>query len=216
MIALTKTTSKPTVGSDWHAGFIAMVPAIKKSARSAFYHLDAEARAEAIQEVVVNAMLAYHRLYQRGKVDSAYPTVLARFAIAQYWQGRRVGEKLNCRDVLSPYAQRKQGIRGESINNAESNDKQWRELIVEDRHAGPAETAAARIDFEAWFASLSIRDRQIATALSHGATTKAVAKRFHVSPGRISQKRREFMQSWQSLQSEDQSTSEDDPVPRVA
>ena len=55
----------------------------------------------------MSAMLAYVRLYRRGQVELAYPTVLARFAIAHFRGGRRVGVKSNCHDVLSPYAQRK-------------------------------------------------------------------------------------------------------------
>ena len=96
---------------------------------------------------------------------------------------------------------RKRSIQVESIDG-EHDDAPWREVLVEDKHAGPAETAAARIDVGDWFASLSDRDRTIAKALSDGSTTQDVAKRFRLSPGRISQKRREFLESWQTFQSD--------------
>ena len=197
---LANTTPKTKRCSKWHVGFLVMMPAIAKYARRAIHHLDAEARDEATQEILVSAMLAYCRLFQRGKVDLAYPSVLARFAIAQFRAGRRVGEKMNCREVLSPYARRMKDIRVESLHRSDRGGEPWREVLVEDKLAGPAETAAARIDVAEWFASMKQHDRKIAEALSQGSTTKDVAKRFHVSPGRISQKRREFLESWQSFQ----------------
>jgi len=39
----------------WHAGFLAMLPAIRTHARIAFRHLAPEARQEAVQEAVCNA-----------------------------------------------------------------------------------------------------------------------------------------------------------------
>ena len=202
MIAIAKSSPRNKRRSDWHAGFLSMMPDIVSYARRAFYFSDSEARTEAIQEVLVSAMMAYFRLYQRGKVDLAFPSVLARYAIAQYREGRRVGQQMNCRDVLSPCARRRNDIHVESLSGCERDGQAWREVIVEDKHVGPAETAAARIDVAGWFASLSYRDREMAEALSKGSTTQDVAKRFRLSPGRISQKRREFLESWQEFQGE--------------
>ncbi len=86
--------------SNWHAGFLALMPDIAHRADLAFRHLGAQPRAEAVQDVVVSAMFAYLRLFRRGKVDCAFPSVLAKLAIAQYHDGRRASEKQNCRDVL--------------------------------------------------------------------------------------------------------------------
>jgi hypothetical protein len=202
MIAIAEPVKRQTRTSKWQTGFIAMMPDIMKYAQTAFRQLGSEARYEAVQEVIVSAMLAYFRLYQRGKVELAYPSVLARYAIAQYRDGRRVGTKLNCHDVLSPYARRMNGIQVESLDGRHGVDGSWREVLLEDKHAGPAETAAARIDFADWFISLAERDRKIADALSDGSTTSEVARRFGISPGRISQKRREFLESWQKFHGE--------------
>jgi hypothetical protein len=209
MIAYAKSAPKARHESDWHDGFVAMMPDIAKYACRAFRHLNAEARAEAIQEVLVSAMLAYFRLYQRGKIDLAFPSVLARFAVAQFHYGSRVGEKMNCRNVLSPYARRVKGIKVESLHVSDHEGDPWRERLVEDKHAGPAETAAARIDVAEWFALMTHRDRKIAEALSQGSPTKDVAKQFRVSPGRISQKRREFFESWQLFHGDQQTPEEE-------
>ena len=180
-----------------------MMPDIVKSARIAFRNLDPEARQEAVQEVLVSAMLAYARLFERQKVDVAYPSVLARFAIAQYRVGRRVSTKMNCNDVLSPYARQKKKFRVETLAGGQGNYSSWRELLPQNKEAGPAETAAARIDITEWFESLSSLDREIAKSLSMGCSTKEVAKEFQVSAPRISQKRCEFLDSWRVFQGED-------------
>jgi hypothetical protein len=202
MIAIAKPSPRPKQRSGWQQGFLVMMPDIVKSAHIAFRNLDPEAHHEAVQEVLVSAMLAYVRLFERNKVDVAYPTVLARFAIAQYRDGRRVSTKLNCNDVLSPYARRKKNFRVQTLTGGRGVHSSWRELLPENREAGPAETAAARIDITEWFESLSQQDREIAATLSMGYSTKEVAKQFQVSAPRVSQKRREFLDSWQEFQGE--------------
>ena len=78
MIALAKAAPKTNRRPKWHARFLCMMPAITKYARYAFRHLDAESRDEALQEVVVSAMLAHVRLCQQQKADLDYPSALAR------------------------------------------------------------------------------------------------------------------------------------------
>ena len=216
MITKAKPAPQPKRRSNWQVGFLAMMPSIVTYARRAFRYLDAEAQSDGVQEILVSTMLAYARLCQRGKVNLAYPSVLARFAVAQFHAGRRVGAKMNCWDVLSPYARRKNDIQVEPLYGYDRARDFWGEILVEDKHAGPAETAAARIDFADWFASLTRRDRMIAEALSEGGTTKDVANQFRVSPGRISQKRREFFDSWQTFQGEHENASESSVTARYS
>lgn len=205
--------TRPLSHSNWHAGFLAMMPDIARRASLAFRHLRTQRRADAVQDVVVSAMFAYLRLYRRGKADCAFPSVLAKFAIAQYHAGRRPSEKQNCRDVLSPTAARQKGLRIQSLSSFDADEQNWSDILVEDRHAGPAETAAARIDVNDWWETLNRRDQRIAKALSEGDQTRAVAKRFRVSPGRISQKRRELHDSWQMFQGDGVSAAGADLVP---
>lgn len=180
----------------WHIRFLAMLPGIETYAKIAFLHLDREARQEAVQEVVCNACCATARLAELGKLDLAYSTVLARYGVAQTNDGRRVGTKSNVRDVSSPYAQMQKGFQIERLDRYDKTDDQRQEILVEDRHAGPAETAASRIDFPAWLDTLNRRDRRIALKLGAGERTSAVAKMFQVSQGRISQIRSELAASW--------------------
>jgi hypothetical protein len=72
-----------------------MLPAIETHARIAFRHLDPEAQEEAVQEAVCNACRAVARLAELQKLDLAYPSVLAHFAVSQVKDGRKVGCSLN-------------------------------------------------------------------------------------------------------------------------
>ena len=82
------------------------------------------------------------------------------------------------------------------LDRFDTEEGVWKEILVEDRHAGPAEIAASRMDFTGWLKTLSRRDRKLALKLAMGETTSRVAKLFRVSAGRISQLRRELMESW--------------------
>jgi DNA-directed RNA polymerase sigma subunit (sigma70/sigma32) len=135
-------------------------------------------------------------------MDVAYPTVLARYAVAQIQDGRRVGSRLNVRDVLSPYAQKHKGIHVERLDHFDREEDQWIEAVVEDSRTPVPDQVAFRCDFPAWLETLPRRNRRIAKALSLGHTTSEVAKRFQVSAGRISQLRREMQQSWRDFHGE--------------
>jgi hypothetical protein len=202
MIATAKPLPRDDRVPEWHQPFLAMLPAIERQAKIAFRHLDPEARADAVQEVVAYAITAFVRLVDLGRADLAYPTPLATFGIRQFRAGRRVGTKSNANDVGSPYAQVARGIQVGRLDHRDKETGEWREILLEDRRAGPAETAAARIDFAAWLKSLPRRYRRIATILATGETTKKVARRFRVSPGRVSQIRRELLDAWNRFQGE--------------
>ena len=73
------------------------------------------------------------------------------------------------------------------------------EAVVEDHRTPVPDQVAFRCDFPSWLHSLPVRNRRIARALSVGHTTGEVAKRFNVSPGRISQLRQEFQRAWEEF-----------------
>jgi hypothetical protein len=184
----------------WHVAFEAMIPVIETYAGVAFRHLPPEAREEAIQETVCNACVAYARLEELGKTGVARASVLATFAIRQTRGGRKVGGTLNCRDVLSPYCQQKKSLLIERLDIHGIEEQMWVEILVEDKHAGPAETAISRIDFSTWLKRLPGRLRKIALFLANGETTSATAKRFRLSQGRVSQIRRQLYLAWHQFQ----------------
>lgn len=185
-----------------HDRFLALLPQIRNHAHIAFRHERPEGREELIAEVLANAFVAFTRLMERGLENVIYATPLAKYAIRQVRSGRKVGNSLNINDVSSDYAQKAKGIVVESLDRFDKQHEEWREILIEDRHAGPAETAASRIDVGDWFKALPTRTRRVAETLAAGETTKKAARKHGVSPGRISQVRRELMRSWQEFQGE--------------
>jgi len=195
-------TASDVAAPSRHAGFLALLPTIQAYVRRAFRHLAPEARDEAVQEGIGHAFVAYARLVQRGKTELAYASPLARYAVARFRVGRRIGSPLNCHDILSPYAQRKKNFTVERLDRCGKHAHSWEEVLVEDKRCTPAEIAAGRIDFAAWLRTLSARDRKVAQVLAIGETTNAAAQRFHVTPARISQVRRELQDAWRRFQGE--------------
>jgi len=185
---------------NWHHRFLALMPAVRRCAEFSFRKLRPDLRKEMVDEVVVNALAAFARLVERGKEDSAYASSLAAYAVKQVRQGRELGNRLNAKDVSSRYAQQRKGLQVERLDQFDEAEGKWKEVLVEDKRATPAEVAAGRLDFEAWLATMPSLRRRIVECLATGETTREAAKRFGVSPGRISQIRREFHESWIAFQ----------------
>ena len=182
--------------------FEQMFPRIRLMALYAFRDKDYELRHELVAEVIARAYAAFVRLAQSGRGDIGYATPLALFSIKQVKSGRRMGTKLNIKDVSSDYAQMNKGITMLRLDRYNKRKCIWKEVIVEDRRSGPAETAAMRIDFKAWLMTLDRRERRIAQTLAEGETTGAAARKFGVSPSRISQMRSQLRKAWEIFQGE--------------
>jgi hypothetical protein len=207
MIAIAKpspgatTTDSTNAEANWQDRFADMLPGIRRHIRFAFRHLDAESRQEAAQEAIAFAFLAYSRLAQLGKTDLAYPSALARFAVSRVRSGRSIGRPLNVDDVMSVWCQSRRKFQVDQLDQHDGLGD-WHEIVVEDRRAGPAETAAARLDVAAWLRTLPQHHQRIAQTLATGETTTATAKLFNVSAARISQVRRQLYEAWQTFQGE--------------
>jgi hypothetical protein len=132
----------------------------------------------------------------------AFAGPLARYAVAQVREGRRVGGRLNVRDVTSHYSQRQTGAIVERLDRRDEESGDWQEILVEDRHSTPAEIAATRIDLHDWLKSLPQRDRRLAERLAIGETSSGAARIFGVTAGRISQLRQTLEESWAAFQQE--------------
>jgi uncharacterized protein (DUF924 family) len=180
--------------------FLELLPQIQQMARWAFRRCPREEREEAVAEVIAHAWVGFQSLMDRGLEDRIFATPLAKFAIKRVRSGRCVGCSRNVNDITSPYAQRERGIELERLDRYDERHDRWRQILVEDRHAGPAETAAMRIDFAAWLKEMPRRMRRIAKHLAEGHSTGRVARRFQLSDGRISQMRREMRRRWDDFQ----------------
>ncbi len=205
MIAMIQSHQSEPAEPIWHARFLAMLPAIRRQAKIAFRNVRTELRAELVQEVIANCLSAYALLVKHGKEDVAYPSSLARFAVAHVRAGRRVGNRRSSCDVTSPYAQHCRGFVVERLDSFNEQDDSWHEIIVEDKRATPADVAACRLDFSAWLKLLPGQRRKIALTLAGGETTGATARKFGVTAARISQIRQLLKESWERFQGEGKS-----------
>lgn len=203
MVAPVKQVRSQKPARGWQKMFLAMLPSIVTHARIVFGRLHGDNRDDMIQEVIANSFVAFARLAELNKLDLAYPGVLARYAVAQVLDGRRVGNRLNIRDVASPHAQKRKGLRLERLDRYDEVEDCWQEILIEDKTVAPADLAASRIDFPHWLSTLSPRNRKIAMKLAAGESTGEVARRFGMSAGRVSQLRRELRDSWQEFHGED-------------
>ncbi len=98
------------------------------------------------------------------------------------------------------YCQLAKHITVEQLSEFDREQGEWREALLEDRHAGPAEVAASRIDISDWFKSLGRGKHRIAKLLARGESTSNVARMFGLTAGRVSQVRQELKRSWELFQ----------------
>jgi hypothetical protein len=200
MIAQIKQRKSKAKSQASHIRFLAMLPAIRRQAHIAFREVRPQLREELVQEVVASSFATYARLVELGKEELAFPYPLARFAIGQVRAGRKLGNPLRIREVTSEYAQRHNGFQVERLDYFDDEENCWQEIVVEDKRATPADIAACRIDFASWLRLLPSLRRKIALALASGETTSATAKKFGVTPARISQLRQWLKDSWEAFQ----------------
>jgi hypothetical protein len=125
---------------------------------------------------------------------------LARYGALRYRSGRRVGWSFRSTEVLSEACQRRQGFAVQSIDVLDDG-------LLDHQRVAPSERAAIRLDFARWLASLGARDRALVELLATGETTQAAAARFQLTPGRISQLRRQYYRTWQEFRGETRSPS---------
>lgn len=196
MIASLVTGSLQNQTEFVHEKFLELLPRIRQQAVFAFRGLRADVRDELTQEVVANAYCAFAQLVRQNKATLAYATPLAQFAIRQVRAGRRVGSRLNVNDVLSGYAHRRKGFRLEQLSQ-EDLFAGWHEALTLDYRTPVDEQVAFRVDFPAWLARLSPRQRRIVRFLAVGNSTIDAACHFRLSPARISQMRVWFRAHWE-------------------
>ena len=137
------------------------------------------------------------RLAQRGKDSTRFPTALATFAARAVRSGRRLAGMDRSKDVLSPLAQQQQGFAVGKLPDCSTLDgSPLDEALHDNTRTPPDEQCAFRIDFPAWRATHAERDRRLLDDLMLGERTLEVACKYGLSPGRVSQLRREFLTDW--------------------
>jgi hypothetical protein len=69
-------------------------------------------------------------LFGQGKEELAYAAPFATYAIKQVRSGRRVGSRLNARDVSSPHCQIRKGIRLGRLDHFDKDSEERQEILI--------------------------------------------------------------------------------------
>ena len=181
-------------GAGLHARFLSILPRIVTHGRVYFRHLRRADQEEAVQEMVALSWKWFVRLAGRGKDATRFPSALATYAVRS---GRRACGQEKGRDALSPSAQRRHGFLVSALPEVSAlSDNPLSEALADNTRTPPDEQCAFRLDFPAWRLTRAERDRRIIDELMAGERTLDVAGRHGLSPGRVSQLRREFLLDW--------------------
>jgi hypothetical protein len=110
--------------------------------------------------------------------------------------------------VLSPLAQTRHGFVVGKLPDFETlSDNPLMTALVDNTRTPVPDQVAFRLDFPAWLNTLSDRDRRVVEDLMQGERTLDVARKHGLSPGRVSQLRREFLTRWRLFCGEVDETS---------
>jgi DNA-directed RNA polymerase specialized sigma24 family protein len=183
-----------------HAAFLAILPRIETHARICFRHLGCpQSRDDAVAETVALAWQSYLRLVERGKDPADFASTFADYAARAVRRGRRVCGQEAGQEVLSPTAQARHDfmVRRLPAGPSTLEGSPLEEALLDNAITPPPDAAAFRIDFPAWLATWPERDRRLIETLGLGERTLVLADRFGLTPGRISQKRREYHGDWE-------------------
>jgi hypothetical protein len=94
MITFIKRTESDPQAPAWHARFLAMLPAIRRTAQISFRKIRPELRGELIQEVIANCWVAYTRLAQLARIiHDPRPFVLSATQRCRFGVGGRSGDE---------------------------------------------------------------------------------------------------------------------------
>ena len=151
---------------------------------------------DAIQELVGFALENYRSLVRRGK--EVFFSPIMKFAIGRYCEGRRFAGT-NTTDILSEQTQRLDRSKTSQLSLFDKDGEvdTWR--FMDTKKPDVLHTVQVKLDFQDWYHRQSTRDQQIIDDLAMGETTNAVAKKFGVTAGAISIKRRTFEKSWHNF-----------------
>lgn len=180
------------------ARFLMILPLIQRHARMAFRHVCCRQRhADCLAETIALSWRWFLDLARRGKDATRFPVVLASYAARSVRCGRRVCGQIPAQDVMSEVAQQRHGFAvGKLPDCATLDGNPLMEALQDNTRTPPPDAAAFRIDWPAWLITWSDRDRRLIQAMALGERDKDLAKQFGLSPGRLSQLRRQFHESW--------------------
>jgi hypothetical protein len=192
-----------------HAAFLSIVPRIELHGQYAFRGVRCpQQRADCVAEVVALCWLWFVRLVGRGQDPLTFVSRLADFAARQVKCGRGLCGQEKGQDVLSGLAQRRHGFIVGSLPHAtaaydrlgtfggQRKQDALEEVLHENGRTPVPEQVCFRLDFPAWRRTHARRTRRLMEDMMLGQRTRELARKYGLSPGRISQLRRQLHNDW--------------------
>jgi hypothetical protein len=194
-----------------HDAFLSILPRIELHGHVYFRGLKCQQQKEDfIADMVALAWKWFVRLVEKGKDPLDFPSALATFAARAVKAGRRLTGQERSKDVMSPVAKRKHGVKVERLPSStrhliedfygnvhgQQELDAFEERLRDNTMTQPCDAAAFRIDFPDWLKTRTERDRRIIDDMMNDERTLDLSRKHGISPGRISQLRREFMEDW--------------------
>ena len=180
-----------------HVLFLACLPRLEAHAAFALRRVRCpDTRADLAAELVALAWRAFVRLARRGRHPEAFITTLALRCSQAVRAGRRLARSDSARDVLSPIAAARHGFAVARLGCPGCLPPVFADALTDSTRGRIPDLAAFRIDFPTWRSGFRRRDRAVIDALASGERTAEVARRFNISPARVSQLRRAFRDAW--------------------
>lgn len=201
------------------AQFLDLLPRIQTHASICFgYFRCPHQRADKIAETVALAWKSYLRLIEKGKDINQFLTTFTFMVARSVKCGRHLAGMMKSKDVMNPQTQKRIGFKVEPLFESAracyekllgrvDGQKQHdaaEERLQDNRITPVPDQAAFRIDFPQWCRSRCYRDRQIIDSMLLDERTLDLSRRFGISPGRVSQLRREYHDDWRRFHGEDQ------------
>ena len=183
-----------------HARFASVLPRIVRHARVIFRSIKCwHTKEDKIAEVVDHCWVWVRRLHQRHRQWWKFVSRLADFAARAVKSGRKIAG-MTVRDVLSEINQARKGYcicKLPDFSTESTNPLV--EALTDNTVSEVPDQVAFRVDFPAWLATRSDRDRLIIGDMMLNLRTKDLSRKHGVSQGRISQLRREYQRDWQQF-----------------
>lgn len=201
----TQARSRPV--SRVQAEFARALPRIRRHAVIVFRSVRCiDTRDDCVAEVLAMCWAWWLRLRQRNRDPQQFVSVLAGFAAKAVKSGRRLCGQERAKEALSPHTRRRHGFSARSLpttfGSSQRRADELDECLRDNTQTPVPDQAAFRLDFRRWLARHRGRARRLVEAMLLGETTQALARRFALSPARISQLRREFLDGWNAFQGE--------------
>ena len=184
--------------------FLELLPRIEMHAKVYFRDVRCLAkRADRIAETIALAWHWFVRLAKRGKDATQFASVLATLAARAVKCGRRLAGMESAKDVMNPATQQRHDFIVEKLPDvATLGGNILADALTDNVVTPPPDAAAFRIDFPRWLTTLSLRDRRLAEELMTGERAQTAARRFALSPARVTQVRQELCANWKQFHDE--------------